>query len=309
VTNYDLEKIVDTSNEWIIQRSGIRERRQAVEGESTLTFALEASLAALEEAKVRPEDVDMIIVGTQTPDMILPSTACLLQAKLGAPKAQPFDLKAGCTGWVYSLVVADRFVRVNPDYKILVVGAEILSRFTNWEDRSTCVLLGDAAGAVLVSGSRDGSGILSTGLKADGSKWESLCMPGGGTMHPWDYELIDKKLYTLHMEGSKVFKLAVPAMEEMAWSVLKEAGYKVEDVDWFVPHQANIRIMNLVAQRMGIPKEKIIVTIDKYGNTSTACIPVALAESTREGKIKRGDLVLMVSFGGGFTWGGVLMRW
>lgn len=309
VTNFDLEKIVETSDEWITQRTGIKERRIAVDGESTVTFALDASRQALDESGLAPEELDMIIVGTQTPDMVLPSTACLLQSHLGAKNARAFDLKAGCTGWLYSMVVADSFIRLNPDFKVLVVGAELLSRTVDWEDRATCVLFGDGAGATVVTGSTDGDGILSTCLQADGSQWEALAMVGGGTMHPPSHEMVDQKLWAVSMQGNKVFKLAVPAMEEMAWNVLTDAGLNPGDVDWLIPHQANLRIMEAVAQRLGIPREKVVVNVDKYGNTSTATIPIALAETSREGRLKKGDTVLMVSFGGGFTWGGIVMKW
>ena len=309
MTNFDLEKIVDTSDEWIVQRTGIKERRIAVDGESTITFALEASQAALSEAGVAPKELDMIIVGTQTPDMVLPSTACLLQGRLKAKNARAFDLTAGCTGWIYALVVADNFIKAHPEMKILVVGAELLSRSLDWDDRSTCVLFGDGAGASVVTGVRDGRGILSTCLRADGSQWELLTMIGGGTMHPPSHEMVDQKLFTVRMQGNKVFKLAVESMEEVAWWILADAGYKPDDVVWLVPHQANIRIMEAVAQRLGIPKDKVLVKVDKYGNMSTATIPVALAEAQRDGLLKKGDPVLLVSFGGGFTWGGVLLRW
>ena len=309
LTNAQIEKIVDTSDEWIVQRTGIRERRIAQDGESTITFALEASRQALEEAKVHPEELDLIIVGTQTPDMVLPSTACLLQKHLKATEAKPFDLVAGCTGWVYSLVVADNFIRVNPNFKALVVGAELLSNRLDWEDRSTCVLFGDGAGAVVATGVQDGRGILASCLQADGSQWEALTIVGGGSMHPPTHEMVDQKIQYVRMEGNKVFKLAIESMEEVAWWVLTDAGYNPKDVDHLIPHQANIRIMESVAARLGIPSEKVIVKVDKYGNISTASIPVALAEATRDGTVKPGDLLLMVSFGGGFTWGATLMRW
>lgn len=309
VTNFDLEKIVDTSDAWIVQRTGIHERRIAIDGESTVTFALEASRMALAEAQLPAEALDMIIVGTQTPDMVLPSTACLLQSYLGATHARAFDLKAGCTGWIYSLVVADNFIKNHPDLKVLVVGAELLSRSLDWQDRSTCVLFGDGAGATIVTGNRDGQGILATCLHADGSQWEALTMVGGGTMHPHTREMVDNKVWAVRMEGNRVFKLAVATMEETAWQLLADGGFRPSEVDVFIPHQANIRIMEAVAERLSIAKEKVIVNVDKYGNTSTASIPIALAEASREGRIKPDDLVLLVSFGGGFTWGGVLMRW
>ena len=309
MTNFDLEKIVNTSDEWIVKRSGIRERRIASDGESTTTFTLQAAQSALKQAKMAPEELDMIIVCTVTPDMRLPSAACLLQAKLNARNARAFDLAAGCTGWIYGLVVADNFIKVNPDFKVLVVGVEILSRILDWEDRSTCVLFGDAAGAAVMTGSTDGSGILSTCLGSDGSEWEALTIVGGCSMHPPSHEMVDSKNWTVRMQGNRVFKLAVPAMENMAWSVLTDAGYGPDDVDVFIPHQANIRIMEAVANRVGIPLERIIINLDRYGNTSSATIPVALSEISRNGRLKTDDLVLMVSFGGGFTWGGILMRW
>lgn len=309
LTNFDLEKMVDTSDEWITQRTGIKERRIAVEGESTVTFAEQAARAALEDAQIEPDDLNLILVGTQTPDMVLPSTACLLQGKLGARNAAAFDLTAGCTGWLYGLVVADNFIRTNPDLKVLVVGAELLSRSLDWEDRATCVLFGDGAGASVVTGSRDGSGILSTCIQADGSQWELLRMVGGGSMHPPSHEMVDQKLWMVRMEGNRVFKMAVSSMEEVCWWVLTDAGYRPEDVKLMVPHQANIRIMEAVAERIGIPKERVMVTVHKYGNISTACIPVALADAAEEGSIESGDPTLLVSFGGGFTWGAVLMRW
>ena len=309
LTNFDLEKMVDTTNEWIVQRTGIRERRIAADNESTITFALKASQQALEEASMDPKDLDMIIVGTDTPDMVLPSTACLLQGELGAMDARAFDLKAGCTGWLYSLVVADNFIKCNPDFKVLVVGAELLSRSVDWEDRATCVLFGDGAGATVVTGSQGGDGILSTCLRANGAAWDALTMVGGGSMHPPSHEMVDNKTWAIQMQGNRVFKMAVPAMEEVAWWVLTDSGMTPEDVDLMIPHQANIRIMDAVAQRLGIAKEKVVVNVDRYGNTSTATIPVALAEANREGRLKKGDLVLMVSFGGGFTWGGALMKW
>ena len=266
LNNYDLEKLVDTSDEWIIQRTGIRERRIASEGESTITFAKQASQMALEEAGLDPSELNMIIVGTQTPDMVLPSTACLLQNELQARNASAFDLTAGCTGWLYGLVVADSFIRANPSFKILVVGAELLSRSLDWEDRTTCVLFGDAAGAVVVTGSNGGRGILSTRLQADGSQWGALTMIGGGTMHPPSHEMVDKKLHVVRMEGNKVFKLAVESMEQVARQVLTDAGLSAQDVNWFIPHQANIRIMEHVAHKLGIPREKVVVNLDRYGN-------------------------------------------
>ena len=309
LTNFDLEKMVETNDEWIVQRTGIRERRIAAEDESTVTFGLEAARNALTRAGLAAEDLDMIIVGTATPDYIVPSAACLLQSHLGARNASAFDISAGCTGWIYGLVVADNFIRVNPYLKILVVGAEVLSRRVNWEDRTTCVLFGDGAGAVVVTGDDSGRGILSTCLQSNGDHWPSLTILGGGSIHPPDQALLDQGKQFIAMEGNKVYKLAVAAMEEVGWLVLTDAGYRPEDVDLLVPHQANIRIMEAVAARLGIPREKVAVTVDKYGNNSAATIPIALDEACRGNRLRENDLVLMVSFGGGFTWGGVLMRW
>ena len=309
ISNKDLEKIVDTSDEWITQRTGIKERRIASNGQSTVTFGAEASRQALREANLSARELDMIIVATQTPDTFVPSTSCLLQKDLDAPQALAFDLVAGCTGFIYGLVVADNFIKNNPWLKILVVGAEQLSPYLNWEDRTTCIPFGDGAGAAVVTGSDNGGGVLATCLRSDGAKWNLLTILGGGTLYPPSHEMIDQKLSVIRMEGNKVFKLAVPAMEEVAWHVLTQAGYAPADVDVFIPHQANIRIMEAVGQRLGIPESKTVLTVHKYGNTSTASIPTAMAEANREGRIKKGDLVLMVAFGAGFTWGGVLMEW
>ncbi len=309
LTNFDLEKIVDTNNEWILQRTGIRERRLAGEGESLVTFGERASRSALADAGLEPEDLDMIIVGTQSPDMVVPSAACLLQGRLGARNARAFDVTAGCTGWLYGMVVADTFIKVNPHFKILVVGAEIISSRVDWEDRATCVLFGDGAGAAIITGSDKRRGILSTCIEADGAEWEALCVIGGGSMHPPTHEMVDKRLQFIRMEGNKVFKLAVPNMERVAWDVMADAGVSPDQIDWIVPHQANLRILEAVVDRLGIPVEKVIITLDKYGNTSTASIPVALDEAVGDGRIKKGDLVLMMSFGGGFTWGAILLEW
>ncbi len=309
LTNADLEKIVDTSDEWIVQRTGIRERRIAAEGETNITFSLEASLQALERAGIAAEDLDMIIVGTQTPDMILPSAACLLQDRLNIPGAPALDVVAGCTGFLYGLVVADRFIRADPSLKILVVGSEIVTSLVDWTDRSTCVIFGDGAGAVVVTGENNGSGILASSLMADGTKWELLRVVGGGSAHPPSHEMVDQGLHFLRMEGNKVFKFAVPAMVQAAEKVLAEAGLRADDVALVIPHQANIRIIEAVANRLKVPMDRVVQTIQKYGNTSTATIPVALAEADREGRLKRGDVVLMVSFGGGFTWGAAALRW
>ena len=310
LTNKDLEGMVDTSDEWISTRSGIKQRHIAEDGETSSSLATEASLQALEMAKVKPEDVDMIVVGTTSPDMIMPNTGALVQKHIGARKASGFDVYAACSGFVYALAVADKFAKEKPGSKILAIGAEILSSITDWQDRNTCVLFGDAAGAVLISGTRDGDrGILSTHLRSDGRLWELLHIPGGGTVYPASAEMVEKRDYCIRMQGNEVFKHAVRSLTEIAQEALAANNFGPDDVDMFIPHQANIRIMNKVAERLEIPAERVYVNIDRFGNTSSASIPVALDEANRAGRLKPGDLVLLDAFGGGFTWGAIMIRW
>jgi len=308
LTNQDLEKMVDTSDEWITTRSGIKERRIVSEGESWSSLATEAAKKALEMAQVEPRDLDLIIAGTFTADMPLPSGACLVQNNLKAYKAAAFDLAAACTGFIYGLIVAEKFIKDDPNIKVLVIGAEVLSPITNWEDRTTCVLFGDGAGAVVV-GRGEGKGILASYIGSDPTVWDLLCVPGGGSLYPPFKEGVPKEEYFIKMKGNEVFKYAVRYMEETARFVLEKAGYTPTDVDWLIPHQANIRIINMVAKKLGIPQEKVFVNIEKYGNTSAATIPIALDEAVRTGLIKPGDLVLLDAFGGGFTYGAILLRW
>ena len=310
LTNQDLESIVDTSDEWIATRTGIKSRYIAEDGESTSTLATEAARRALEMAGVKAEEVDMIVVGTTSPDMVMPNTGALVQKNLGASNAFAFDVYAACSGFIYALTIADKFVKENPGKKILAIGSELLSSITDWQDRNTCVLFGDAAGAVVVSGASDGErGILSTHLHSDGCLWELLYIPGGGCVYPPSAEMAEKRDYCIRMHGNEVYKHAVRSLTEVAQEALAANQLDPEDVDLFIPHQANIRIMNKVAERLKIPPDRVYINIERYGNTSSASIPVALDEANRAGRIKRGDLVLLDAFGGGFTWGAVMIRW
>ncbi len=310
LTNRDLEQMVDTSDEWITQRTGIKERRVVAEGESNSQLAIAAARKALERAGVAPEELDLIIVATLTPDYLMPSVAILVQQALGAWKAGAFDLSATCSGFLYALSIADKFVREVPERRILVIGSEVLSHKTNWEDRTTCVLFGDGAGAAVVTGSPDGRrGVLSTHLHADGSLWHLLTLKGCGSLYPPCDSRIPREDYFIRMQGREVFKQAVRAMEAVALEALEANGVSPSDISLLIPHQANIRIIEYLRERLGLPEERVFVNIHRYGNTSAASIPIALDEAQEEGRLSPGDLVLMVSFGGGFTWAAVLLRW
>ena len=299
VTNADLEKMVDTTDEWITTRSGIKERRIVTAGETNSYLATEAARRALEAADLTPQDISLIIVATMTPDMPMPSVACLVQKNLGAIQAGAFDISATCSGFLYALTVADRFIKADPRQKILVIGSEVLSAKVNWQDRTTCVLFGDGAGAVVVTGSQEGDrGILTTHLRADGSLWELLTLKGCGSRYPIDSDLPREEFF-IRMNGREVFKNAVRAMESVALETLAEMGLKGEDLDLLITHQANIRIIEFLRERLAIPAEKVFINIHKYGNTSAASIPLALDEAVRTGRLKEGDLLLMVAFGGG----------
>jgi len=302
VTNEELARTVDTSDEWIRTRTGIRSRHVAAEGELASDLALAASQRALRAAQIKGADIDLIIVATTTPDMIFPSTACILQAKLGIAGCPAFDVQAVCSGFVYALTIADLFIRSGQSKRVLVVGTEVYSRILDWSDRGTCVLFGDGAGAAIVAASEQ-PGILATKLHADGSYKDMLCVPGSvNAGKVWGSPFV-------HMDGGSVFKFAVRVFEEGAREVLEAASLKVSDLDWFIPHQANIRIMEATAKKIGLPMEKLIATVDHHGNTSAASIPLALDEAVRDGRIRPGQMLLLQGVGGGFTWGAVLLRW
>jgi 3-oxoacyl-[acyl-carrier-protein] synthase-3 len=310
LTNAELEQMVSTSDEWIVTRTGISERRIASNDQATSDLAEGAARAALEAAAVDPHDLDLILVNTVTPDMFFPSTACVLQERLGASRAAAFDLLAACAGFIYGLSVADAYLRAGVMRNILVIGADTLSKVLDWSDRSTCVLFGDGAGAVLVQRTTADPCILSTHLYSDGSKGKHLIIPGGGSRRPVCQQVVDEKLVTIRMpNGNEVFKTAVRSMEEAAIAALKANGAEVSDIDLFISHQANARIIYAVAERLGLPRERIFMNIDRYGNTSAASIPIALDEAVRTGRLKHGDLLLLTAFGGGITWGSALIRW
>ena len=309
LTNHDLEKLVDTTDEWIVSRTGIRERRIAAPDEFTSTLATNAALKALAMAGVTPEQLDMIIVATVTPDFQFPSTACILQNNLNAVNATAFDISAACSGFIYGLATVDKFIRCGTVKKALVVGAEVLSRIVDWSDRNTCLLFGDGAGAVVIEAVDGDIGILDTFTRSDGSLWDLLYLPAPGSRNPPEHKIIDERLIYLRMQGNEVFKLAVRAMEESAQQVLSMTGHTPSDIDLFIPHQANRRIIDAIGKRLKLPAEKVYVNIDRFGNTSAASIPIALDEANRSGVLVQGDLLLLDSFGGGLTWGAALIRW
>ena len=310
LTNADLEKIVETSDEWITTRTGIKERRIADKDTAASDLSLQASRRAMEEAKVKSEEIDLIIIGTVTPDFLLPSTACIIQDKLKAKNAAVMDIVAACSGFIYGLSIAQAFINSGKYKTILVIGVEVLTRITNWTDRNTCVLFGDGAGAAIVQSSdEENKGFLATYISGDGSLANLLHIPVGGTRTPLTKENIERGDQYIKMAGSEVFKSAVRSMGDAAMRVLNEAGVSSDQVDLLIPHQANIRIIEATAKRLKIPMEKVFVNIAKYGNTSSASIPIALDEARRAGLIKPGNITLLVTFGGGFTWGSALIRW
>ena len=308
LTNAEIEKMVDTTDEWIVTRTGIRERRIATPEQAASDLAFEAARAALRDADVDPKELDLIVVATVTPDMALPSTGCILQDKLGAKKAAAFDVSAACSGFIYALTLVQSMVGIGHVKKALVVGVEVLSKITDWEDRKTCVLFGDGAGAVVVESCPHGEGILGTYMQSDGSLGELLYLPGGGSRNPITKENLEQGLQFVKMKGDGLFKYAVRSMVDAARKTLVEAGVTTKDINYLIPHQANIRIIEGVRKRLGLHMEQVIVNIDRIGNTSTASIPIALGELNESGNLKKGDLVIMVAFGGGLTWGAVLFR-
>ncbi|MFZ5590652.1 MAG: beta-ketoacyl-ACP synthase III [Bacillota bacterium] len=309
LTNQQLQQMVDTSEEWIVTRTGIKERRLAEPEQATSDLALLAARQALQQAGVQPEELDLIIVATNTPDTLFPATACLVQDRLGAKKAGAFDLLAGCTGFIYALVSAAQFVQTGMCRYVLVVGAETLSRIINWQDRNTCVLFGDGAGAALLAPAEPGRGILASSLAADGSGGHLLSLPAGGSRQPASLATVEAGLHYVHMNGREVFKFAVKAMGDSALEALHRAGLGKEDLDFLIPHQANIRIIEAAAKRLGLCMDKVLVNVDRYGNTSTASVPIALYEAVAGGRIKAGDHVVLVGFGAGLTWAACAIRW
>ncbi len=309
LTNRDLEQIVDTSDEWITTRTGIKERRISDPSTPSSVLATNAATRALEAAGLAGTDLDQIVVGTVTGDRTFPSTACIVQDRLGATRAHAFDVSAACAGFLYGLSVGRSAILSGMADTVLVVGVETLSRIVNWTDRNTCVLFGDAAGAVVLRSTGAPGGILATRLHSDGSLVHLLEMPAGGSLLPPSHETVERRLHTIHMSGNDVFKHAVRAMESVALETLEAAGRKPADLDLFVPHQANYRIIDATARRLGMPMEKVFVNLDRYGNTSSASIPLALDEARRSGRIRNGDLVEMVTFGGGFTWAAAVVEW
>lgn len=309
LTNADLEKMVDTSDEWIITRTGIRERRIADEAQATSDLCLEAARRALEQASLEIKDIDLILVATSTPDTLFPSTACWVQKGLGAIEIPAFDLSAGCTGFLYGMIVAESLIVTHVCRRVLLIGGELLTKITNWEDRSTCVLFGDAAGAVILEKSQDDSGILSYYWRADGTLADLLYLPAGGTRLPASEETVRKGLHYISMKGNEVFKHAVRRMGEAALEALRKVGLRPEDVSHFIPHQANIRIIEATGERLKIPDHKVYTNIERYGNVSVASIPICLEELRVQGKLKKGDIILMDAFGAGFTWAAIVYRW
>jgi len=305
LTNADLEKMVETSDEWIRERTGIEQRHIAAEGQTTCDLAEKASLKAIEMAGIDAQSIDLIIVATTTPDKIFPSTACLLQQRLAIHGCPAFDIQAVCSGFVYALSVADQFIKTGMSKCALVVGAETLSRITNWTDRNTCVLFGDGAGAVLLEASEQ-PGILSTHIHADGQYEDLLHVPSGPSKLPQTDDIAER---TMSMRGNEVFKMAVNTLSRIATETLEANGLSKEDIDWLVPHQANLRIINGTAKKLKLSPEQAVVTVHKHANTSSASVPMALDEAIRDGRIQRGQTLLLEAFGGGFTWGSALIRY
>ena len=309
LTNQDLEKIVDTSDEWITTRTGIKERRIADPKTPASALATEASARALDAAGVKASELDQIIVGTVTGDRTFPSTGCIVQDRLGAKKAYAFDVSAACAGFLYGLSVGRSAIESGAAETVLVIGVETLSKIVNWTDRNTCVLFGDAAGAVVLRANGKPGGILATRLHSDGALVHLLEMPAGGSLMPPSHETVDRRLHTIHMSGNDVFKHAVRAMESVALEALEAAGREPGELDLLIPHQANYRIIDATARRLGLPMEKVFVNLDRYGNTSAASIPLALDEAWRSGRIRPGNLIELVTFGGGFTWAAAVIEW
>jgi len=309
LSNSEMEKMVDTSDEWITERTGIKERRIADNTQAASDLAFEASRIALERAGLGPEDIDLIIVATITGDMPFPSTACFLQDKLGATNAAGFDINAACSGFLYSLYIADSFIKSGKHRRILVAGTEVLSKITDWDDRRTCVIFGDGAGAVIVGPSDDDSGLLSININSDGKMWDLIHVPGGGSRNPVSQSSIEQRMHYIKMKGNETFKVAVRTLEDIALKTLEENNIDPSSLSLLIPHQANLRIIQATADRLKVPMDKVFINLDKYGNTSAASIPIALDEALQSGRIKEGDYILLEAFGGGLTWASALIKW
>lgn len=308
LTNVEIERMVSTSDQWIVERTGIKERRLAAPEEACSDLGAIAAERALKAAGISATELDLVLVATCTGDMPLPATACLIQHRLGAIRAAACDLGAACCGFVYALAVADAYVKTSMRH-VLVIGSEVMSRITDWTDRNTCVLFGDGAGAAVVSASDDGYGILSSHLHSEGSLCDLIAVPGGGSRIPPSDTMLNDRMQYIKMKGNETFKVAVRTLEEVARETLAANHVSIDDVDWYVPHQANVRIIRAVAERLSLPLEKLVLNMDRYGNTSAASIPIALDEAVRDGRIKPGDLVMLGAFGAGLTWASTLIRW
>jgi 3-oxoacyl-[acyl-carrier-protein] synthase III len=310
LTNEDLEKMVDTNHDWIMDRTGIRERHIAEKGVATSDLSVEAAKKALSERGLKPTDLEAILVATVTPDMLFPSTACLVQHKLGAKGAWGFDLSAACSAFVYALQVGSQFIATGAHKKVMVIGADVMSSIIDYTDRATCVIFGDGAGAVILEPAEDDSvGMIDFIHEVDGSGGCSLYMPGGGSLHPATHETVDEKMHYVHQDGQAVFKFAVRKQAEICEKILQRNGLKGSDIDAFIPHQANRRIITATADRLGLKPDSVIINIDRYGNTTAGTVPLAMDTARQEGRLKKGDLVLLASVGAGFTVGATLLRW
>lgn len=310
VTNHDLEKVLDTSDEWIFERTGIRERRVVSNGQATSDLGAEAAKAVLEKRRIPPSELDLLIVATVTPDMFFPSSACLVQDKIGATNAWAFDLSGACSGFIYALATGAQFIATGAHKRVLVIGADVMTSILNFEDRTTCVLFGDGAGAVLLEPAEPGEeGIIDFLFRADGSGGQFLYMPGGGSLNPPSVETVQKKMHFVHQDGKNVFKFAVRGMAEVSQEILARNRLTTKDLKLYIPHQANLRIIRAAIEKMGLDESRVAINIDRYANTTAGTIPICLSEAIENKRIERKDTILLASFGAGFTWGSLLLRW
>ena len=309
LTNSDLEKIIDTNDKWIIERTGIKERHIAREGQTTSSLAVEAAWNALSVAKLKPTEIDLIICATSTPEYLFPATACLVQDRIGATKAGAFDLSAACTGFIYAINMATQAIRSGSLQVVLVIGAETLSRFVDWTDRNTCILFGDGAGALVLQASNYPGGVLSSVMHSDGSGANLLAIPAGGSKNPATEATIRAGMHFIQMDGREVYRFAARVMAQATREVISAAGILIGDVNWIIPHQANLRIIEAAARGLKLPLEKFVINLDRYGNTSTASIPIAICEAIQDGRLKKGDKFVLVGFGAGLTWGAAIAQW